>query len=155
MSDLTVDNLTVLQNVLFTPSPGAQPTIVCAGGDLEISAEQQIKLTPQNGVRIFNYNSSPSLTVDGDLLVGGSIQFEEGLKVETTFKTSASTSNDGYGGTSTSPGERSPSAILNALDNNSLVIEVDGSQGGNQSNLVLWWKVNGQNFKAVLVGTPA
>ncbi|MEN0038823.1 MAG: hypothetical protein AAGC78_17230 [Cellvibrio sp.] len=154
MSDLTVDNLTVLQNILLTPASGSQPTIVCAGNDLEISAEQQLKLTPQNGVRVFKYNSSPSLTVDGDILVGGNIRFEDGLNVKTTFKTAISASSDGYGGTPSNPGARSPSAILNGLDNNSLVVEIDGSQGASQSNVVLWWKVNGQKFKTVLVGTP-
>lgn len=152
MSDLTVDNLTVLKNIFLTPS-GTPPAIVCAGSDLEISAEQQIKLTPQQGVRIYKYNSSPSLTVDGDISVGDSLKFDEGLTLRTTFKTAVGGSSDGYGGSTTNPGPRNPSSMLNNLDDNSLVVEVDGSLGANSSALVFWWKVNGKKFKAALTGT--
>ncbi len=256
MPNETIDILTITQSIQFQPPAGAQPLILCAGADLQIAAEKQIKLEAQQGVRISKFGTANSLSVDGPVVVadgdvrierrlgvgtestlratfdspqggllnglgiglgsalpyvqdtpaqpkpyetigtlsktfslrlysynsiifhtkdpsatkmsldqngnlivkgtlqvGKNITFENGLTVDTTFKSTVDASNDGYGGTPGTPGPRHPLTVLNNLNNNtSLVIEVDGSQ--NTGNLVLWWKVNGQKFKTELVGTP-
>ncbi len=95
-----------------------------------------------------------NLAIKGTLQVGKNITFDNGLTVDTTFKSTADATNDGYGGTPTTPGARHPLTILNSLNNsNSLVIEVDGSNAS-AGNLVLWWKSNGKKYKAALAGTP-
>jgi len=95
-----------------------------------------------------------NLAVKGTLQVGKNITFDSGLTVDTTFKSTVDASNDGYGGTPTSPGARNPLTILNNLNNaNSLVIEVDASNSS-AGNLVLWWKSNGKKYKTILTGTP-
>jgi len=148
MPDSTVNTLTVLDNVVFTPAAGSQPAIVCAGADLEISAEKQIKFTPQNGVRIFSSTTSPALTVDGNVTAGKYLKFGE-VTLSTTVKTATSTNSDGYGGTPGTPGSLAPSTLLGTAGNNSLVIELDTTT----HNLVLTWQTNGQKYKHVLTGT--
>ena len=95
-----------------------------------------------------------NLAIKGTLQVGKNITFDNGLTVDTTYKSTVDATNDGYGGTPTTPGARHPLNILNNLNNNnSLVIELDGSNAS-AGNLVLWWKSNGKKYKAALVGTP-
>lgn len=147
MSDLTVNNLTVLENVVFTPASGHQGALVCAGADLEISSEKQVRFTPQNGVRISS-TTSPALTVEGNVVAGKYLKFGE-LTLTSTVKTASSSTNDGYGGTPSSPGPLAPSVLLGAVGNNSLAIEIDSVT----HNLVLTWQTNGQKYKHILTGT--
>lgn len=140
--------------------PWSQDTIstLSQASDLHLYSYKNICFhTKDPSVTKMSLDQNGNLTITGNLITKGTLQvsknitFDNGLTVDTTFKNS---SGDGYGGTPTAPGPRNPITILNGLNNsNSLVIEIDGSSSS-AGKLVLWWKSNGQKFKAELVGIP-
>ncbi len=137
------------------PSPHETVGTVSKAHNLRFYSYNNIYFhTKDPSVIKMSLDQNGNLAVKGTLQVGKNITFDSGLTVDTTFKSTVDASNDGYGGTPTTPGPRNPLTILNNLNNaNSLVIEVDASNS-NAGNLVLWWKSNGKKYKTILTGTP-